>query len=165
MNKYDEAMKNLDEKLGSKDLMISLATIALFPSDNGNSQPKVRIVDAFYEDGAFYTVTNSASTKMLELAQSAEAAICVINFESVENFTASGIGENIGWVLDEKNAEIIPKVRTAFAAWYFQVNNEKDEHCCLLRFKMKKGLWCDPHAGTRTEINFVEKTVSSNTGE
>jgi uncharacterized pyridoxamine 5'-phosphate oxidase family protein len=164
MNKFDEAMKNLDEKFGGKDLMISLATIALAPSDNGKSQPRVRIVDAYYEDGAFYTVTNSESTKMKELAQSAEAAICVINFDSVENFTASGIGENIGWVLDEKNAEIIPKVREAFAAWYYQVNNEKDEHCCLLRFKMTKGLWCDPHKGLRTEIDFVDKTVSSNSG-
>jgi hypothetical protein len=161
MNKYDEAMKNLDEKFGGKDLMISLATIALAPSDDGKSCPKVRIVDAYYEDGAFYTVTYAKSNKILEVTQNQEAAICVINFDSVENFTASGIGENIGWVLDEKNVEIIPKVRAAFAAWYYQVNNEKDENCCLLRFKMTKGLWCDPHKGIRTEIDFVDKTVSS----
>jgi len=32
-------------------------------------------------------------------------------------FTASGIGENLGWVLDPKNSDLRGKLRTAFASW------------------------------------------------
>ena len=43
---------------------------------------------------------------MLELLKNPEVAICVI----VENFTADGIGENLGWVCDEKNVEMMQQV-------------------------------------------------------
>ena len=107
MSKYDEAMKLLDEKLGNKDGLISLSTIALEPGTDGKSRPAARIVNAYYEDGAFYTVTYATSSKMLQVAQNPEVAVCVI----VDNFTADGIGENMGWVCDEKNAQIMTKLR------------------------------------------------------
>lgn len=69
MNKYEEAMKHLDEKLGHKDGLISLSTIALEPGANGRSRPAARLVDAYYEDGAFYIVTYATSDKMLQIAQ------------------------------------------------------------------------------------------------
>ncbi len=162
MSKYEDVMKTLDEKMGNKDGLISLATITRSPNAEGKSSPSVRIVDAFYEDGAFYSVTYALSTKMQEIAKNPEVAVCFIDLDTVENFTASGIGENLGWVCDEKNAQIIPKVRAAFSAWYYQVNNEKDKNCCLLRVKMTKGLLNDPHKGIRTEIDFVNKNVFAN---
>lgn len=153
MNKYDEAMKLLDEKLGHKDGLISLSTIALSASADGKSRPAARLVDAFYEDGAFYTVTYATSNKMLEIAQNPEVAVCII----VENFTADGIGENLGWVCDEKNAEIMAKIRPIFAEWYDEANNDEDPNTCLLRVRLTKGLWNNPHEGTRSEIDFVNK--------
>lgn len=98
MNKYEEAMKLLEKQVGNKDGLITLSTISLETGIDGRSKPASRIVDAYYEDGAFYIVTYATSNKMLELLKNPEVAICVI----VENFTADGIGENLGWVCDEK---------------------------------------------------------------
>lgn len=83
MNKYDEAMKLLDEKFGHKDGLISLSTIARFPNAEGNNLPAARIVNAFYENGAFYTVTYATSNKMRQIAQNPEVAVCII-VESID---------------------------------------------------------------------------------
>lgn len=155
MNKYEEAMKLLDEKLGNKDGLISLSTIALQPGADGRSRPAARLVDAYYEDGAFYTVTYATSGKMLQIAQNPEVAVCII----VENFTADGIGENLGWVCDEKNAEMMTKLRAIFAEWYQEANNDDDPNTCLLRIRLTKGLWNDAHKGIRNEIDFINRTA------
>lgn len=155
MSKYDEAMKLLDGKLGNKDGLISLSTIALDPGANGKSRPAARIVDAYYEDGAFYTVTYATTDKMQQIAQNPEVAVCII----VENFTADGLGENLGWVCDEKNNEMMTKLRKIFAEWYDDANNDDDPNTCLLRIRLTKGLWNDPHKGLRKEIDFVNKTA------
>ena len=156
MNKYDEAMKLLDEKLGNKDGLISLSTISLEAGDNGKPRPAARIVDAYYEDSAFYTVTYATSNKMLQIAQNPEVAVCII----VENFTADGVGENLGWVCDEKNVEMMTKLRKIFAVWYDEANNDDDPNTCLLRIRLTKGLWNDAHKGIRNEIDFVNKTAN-----
>lgn len=156
MNKYEEAMKHLDEKLGHKDGLISLSTIALEPGANGRSRPAARLVDAYYEDGAFYIVTYATSDKMLQIAQNPEVAVCIV----VENFTADGIGENLGWVCDEKNVEMMEKLRKIFAEWYYEANNDEDPNTCLLRVRLTKGLWNDAHKGIRNEIDFVNETAT-----
>lgn len=156
MSKYDEAMKLLEDQVGNKDCLISLSTIALEPGAYGKCRPAARIVDAYYEDGAFYTVTYATSNKMQQIAQNPEVAICII----VENFTADGIGENLGWVCDEKNAEMMTKLRTIFAEWYNEANNDEDPNTCLLRIRLTKGLWNDAHKGIRNEIDFVNKTAN-----
>lgn len=153
MNKYDEAIKLLDEKFGNKDGLISLFTIAKPPNAEGKSRPAARVVGAFYEDGAFYIVTYATSSKMQEIAQNPEVAVCII----VENFTAEGIGENMGWVCDEKNVEMMDKIRPVFAEWYNEANNDEDPNTCLLRIQLTKGVWNDPHKGIRNEINFVNQ--------
>ncbi|MBY0009987.1 pyridoxamine 5'-phosphate oxidase family protein [Paenibacillus typhae] len=160
MNKYDEAMKLLDTQAGNKDGLITLSTIALEPGLNGHSRPASRIVDAYYEDGAFYTVTNAASNKMQQIAQNPEVSVCII----VENFTADGIGENLGWVCDEKNTKMMTKLRAIFADWYNEANNDEDPNTCLLRIRLTKGLWNDAHKGIRNEIDFVNKTAFERIG-
>jgi uncharacterized pyridoxamine 5'-phosphate oxidase family protein len=68
-------------------------------------------VDAYYEDSTFYVTTNAKSNKMQQIAKNPEVSISSCS----EMFTASGIGENLGWVLDPKNADLRNKLRTAFA--------------------------------------------------
>ena len=155
MNNYDEAMRNLEEKFGKKDVLLSLSTIALLPDAEGTPVPAARLVDAFYEDGSFYTVSYATSNKMLQIEKNPHVAICFI----VENFTANGIGENLGWVCDEKNAEIMAKVRPIFADWYNDANNDEDRNTCLLRIRLTDGLWNDAHKGIRDEIDFASKTA------
>ena len=156
MSKYDEAMKLLEKQVGNKDGLISLSTIALEPGADGKSRPAARSVDAYYEDGAFYIVTYATSNKMLQIAQNPEVAVCII----VENFTADGIGENLGWVCDDKNAEIMTKLREIFSEWYKEANNDEDPNTCLLRVRLTRGLWNDAHKGIRNEIDFVNKTAT-----
>ena len=153
MNKYEEAMAVLAEKFGNKDGLISLSTIALEANSEGVPKPAARLVDAYYEDGAFYVVTYATSTKMLEIAENPLVAICVV----AETFTADGIAENLGWVCDEKNVELMNKIRPIFSEWYAAANNDEDTNTCLLRIKLTKGLWNDAHTGVRNEIDFVNK--------
>ena len=148
-------MKKLNEQVGNKDGLISLSTIALEPGADGRSRPSARLVNVYYEDGAFYSVSYATSNKMRQIAGNPEVAICVI----VENFTADGIGENLGWVCDEKNAEIMAKLRNIFAAWYYEANNEEDPNTCLLRIRLTRGVWYDAHEGIRNEIDFVNQTA------
>ena len=157
MNNYDEAMRVLQEKFGNQDALISLSTIALSPNEAGNPVPAARLVSVYYEDGAFYTVTYATSSKMLQIGKNPDVAVCYI----VENFTASGIGENLGWVCDEKNAELMAKIRPIFAGWYDDANNDNDPNTCLLRIRLTKGLWNDAHKGIREEIDFVNKTAET----
>ena len=153
MNQYDEAMCNLEEKFGKKDVLLSLSTISLLPDKEGTPVPAARLVDAFYEDGCFYTVSNATSNKMLQIEKNSNVAICFI----VENFTSDGIGENLGWVCEEKNVSIMTKVRPIFADWYNDANNDEDHNTCLLRVRLTHGLWNDAHKGIRDEIDFVNK--------
>ncbi len=156
MSKYEEAMKRLDQMAGNKDGLICLSTISLNAGADGKSRPAARLVDAYYEDGAFYTVTNATADKMRQIAENPEVAICII----VENFTADGIAENLGWVRDEKNIELTKKLRAIFAAWYDEANNDDDPNTCILRVRLTKGLWNDAHKGIKNEIDFVNRTAT-----
>jgi len=157
MNKYEEGLKLLDEKFGnSKDNVISLSTIALKPSADGKPRPIIREVDAYYEDGTFYVVTYGKSNKMEQIAQNSEVAVAV----SGQWFTAVGTGENLGWVLDPKNAEIRTKLRTAFASWYDMANNENDENCSILAIHLTMGTLNINHWEKLYHMDFVNKTDS-----
>ncbi|NLD92633.1 MAG: pyridoxamine 5'-phosphate oxidase family protein [Fibrobacter sp.] len=161
MKVYEEGYKLLDEKFGNnKDNIISLATIAREPKADGSPRPVVRGVDAYYEDGVFYVTTNAKSNKMLQIAKNPEVSIS----SSTEMFTASGIGENLGWVLDPKNEVLRNKLRTTFAAWYDKANNEQDENCCILAIRLTKGTLNINHWEKLYHMDFVNKTSMNDGG-
>lgn len=154
MDSFQEGYTLLDEKFGKgKDNLISLATIGL----NGNGEtalrPAVRVVDAVYEDGRFYVSTNAKSGKMLQIGRNPEVSVC----SAVEMFTARGIGVNLGWVLDPKNADLRSKLRAAFSSWYDMANNEKDENCCILEIKLVSGTLNINHWEKLYHMDFVNK--------
>jgi hypothetical protein len=161
MNAYEEGLSLLEEKFGGgKDNIISLATIAREPGVSGSPRPVVRSVDAYYEDGAFYIVTNAKSNKMLQIAQNSEVSVA----GNTEMFTASGIGENLGHVLDPKNAEIRAKLRAAFAGWYDIANDEQSEDCCYLAIRLTKGTLNINHWEKLYHMDFANKTIMENGG-
>lgn len=154
MTKYEEGIKLIEEKFGNgKDNVISLATIAIEQGAGGKPRPAVRSVDAYYEDGAFYAVTHGKSNKMQQIAQNSEVSVS----GCFEMFTSNGIGENLGWVLDPKNAEIRTKLRTAFSEWYDMANNEKDENCCFLKINLTNGILNINHWEKLFYMDFVNK--------
>lgn len=130
----------MDERFGH-DNLIALATT------DGDS-PSVRTVNAYYEDGAFYTVTYALSGKMRHIGNNPKVAICG------DWFTAHGIGESMGHILREENIEIADKLRTVFAEWYNNGHtNEADPNTIILRVRLTDGVlfW----QGTRYEIDFT----------
>jgi general stress protein 26 len=154
MGRYEEGLKLIEESCGKgKDNVISLATIALEPGAGGKPRPYVRDVDAYYEDGVFYVTTWAESTKMKQIAQNAELAFAV-HFEGI---SGNGTGENLGWVLDPKNAELRTKLRTAFADWYDQANKEDDTNCCILAIRVTRAAIFRDHGALRYNMDLVKK--------
>ena len=122
------------------DNLIALATM------DGDA-PAVRTVNAYYEDGCFYTVTYALSGKMQQIARNPKVAICG------EWFTARGIGESMGHILLPENAILADKLRTAFAAWYSNGHtNEADPNTTILRIRLTEGVLF--HQDTRYDITF-----------
>jgi len=144
MQRYDEAMKILAERFG-RDSLISVATTQ-------SGRPFVRTVDGYYEDGAFYTVTYALSNKMQHIEVSPEVAVCG------EWFAGHGIGENLGHPRDEKNLELMKKLRAAFAEWYDNGHtNEDDLNTCILKIRLTDGILFN--RGSRYDIDFEGKTA------
>ena len=140
MNRYNDAMQILNDRFGC-DTLLSLATL------DGN-RPSVRIVNSYYEAGAFYTVTYALSNKMKQISDQPQVAVCG------EWFTAHGVGENLGWVRDEKNAEMMDKLHAVFAEWYTNGHiDENDPNTCLLRIRLTDGVLFNH--GTRYELDFT----------
>lgn len=135
-----EAQRIMNDRF-NKDSLIALATV------DGNT-PHVRAVNSYYEDGCFYTITYALSNKMKQIALNPTVAICG------DWFTGHGIGDNLGWIRDEKNNDIASKLRAAFAAWYDNGHtNEADVNTVILRIRMTDGILL--HHGTRFEIDFT----------
>lgn len=154
MSKYDDASKIMAERF-SKDSLIAIAT-------TDGDRIHNRMVDAYYEDGAFYISTNARSNKMKQIEAAPEVAVCAVDW-----FSGHGIGQNLGWVLDPKNADIRSKLREAFSAWYDHANNEQDKNCCILEIHLTDGMLVKDHFAVRYKVDFVNKTAltSENWGE
>lgn len=136
-----EALSILTERFGH-DTLISLATV-------DSNRPSVRIVNSYYEDGAFYTVTYALSNKMKQIEKYSDVAICG------EWFTTHGIGENIGHPCDVKNASLMNKLRKVFSEWYTNGHiDEGDPNTCILRIRLTDGVLFSH--GTKYEIDFTE---------
>lgn len=161
MNEFEEGYQLVEEKLGKgKDNIIALATIGKELTSENKPRPIVRSVDAYYEEGIFYIVTYQKSNKMQQISQNQEVSIAGFS----EMFTAIGKAENLGWVLEPKNAEIRTKLRVAFASWYDMANNENDHDCCILAIHLIKGTYNHNHWEKLYHMDFVNKTIMENSG-
>ena len=139
MNMNADIAAIMDERFGH-DNLIALATV------DGDS-PAVRTVNAYYEDGSFYTVTYALSGKMRQIAKNPKVAVCG------DWFTAHGVGESTGHILREENADLADKLRTVFAEWYGNGHtNESDPNTIILRIRLTDGVLF--HHGTKYEIEF-----------
>lgn len=135
-----QIQKIMDERFG-KDTLLSIATTV-------DNIPFVRIVNSYYENGAFYTITYAISNKMKQIKKNSTVAVCG------EWFTAHGIGENLGYIRDERNTEIAAKLRAAFASWYDNGHiNENDPNTCILCITLTDGVLF--HQDTRYDIKFT----------
>jgi general stress protein 26 len=144
MTHNEKALSLMTERFG-QDTLLSVATT------DGN-RPSVRIVDAYYEDGAFYIVTYALSGKMKQIKINPTVGVCG------EWFTAHGFGENLGHVLLPQNAVMMAKLRAVFAEWYDNGHtNESDPNTVLLRIRLTDGILF--HHGEKFMIAFADKKI------
>ena len=122
MNCFDEAMRVLTDQFG-KDVAVSLAT-------ESEGRPSVRVVNAFFRDGAFYVMTCLSSGKMRELLKNPNAAVCR------GLFSARGTGTNLGGPLLFGNADLASELRKVFRAFYDRHVDEADPDTCILRIEL-----------------------------
>ena len=123
--KIDKILKDRFEN----DSLISIATV-----DN-TGKPWVRIVDAIYIDGAFYTITNATTNKMKHINENPIVAICG------EWFSGHGKAESLGYILNEENKDFADKLRKAFASWYDNGHtNENDVNTIILKITVTDGI-------------------------
>mgnify|MGYP000870720636 CR=1 FL=1 len=86
---------------------------------------------------------------MEQIKKNPEVAVCG------EWFTAYGIGENLGYVRDEKYKVMISKLRAVFAKWYDNGHtDENDPNTCLLRVRLSGGVLF--HDGKEYVIDLTE---------
>jgi len=158
MNKYEKAMKLMLERCGNadKESVIGLATISLSPNTTGNPRPSNRMVCAYYADGVFYVSTDATKSKMAEIEKNNEIAICGLDW-----FVANGTAENLGWVKDEKNAEIRATMKKVFG-WFDEHGGEDSPDSIVLRITPTNGVIIDneqKYDEWRYEVDFTNKTA------
>ena len=124
MGNWDEQAESIMAERFGKDAVIAMATV-----DNG--KPYVRFVNAYYEDGSFYTITYASSNKIKHIEKDPIAAI------AGEWFTAHGIGCNLGYFGNQENAAIAEKLRIAFSDWIDNGHNDfSDKNTIILQVKL-----------------------------
>lgn len=157
MSKYENAMKLLEERCGNdKEVVIALATISLSPNAAGNPRPAVRMVCAYYEDGVFYVSTDATKNKMLQIEKNNEVSVAGLDW-----YTFNGIAENLGWVKDEKNAEIRAKFKKIFD-WFDEVGDEDNPDSIVLRITLTEGTIIDHErkfGELQYEVDFINKSA------
>lgn len=135
-----EAQQIMNERF-CKDTLIALAT-------TDGAIPSVRAVNSYYQQGAFYVITDARSGKMKQIEKNPNVSICG------EWFTAHGIGKNLGHILNAENAELASRLRKAFAAWYDNGHvREEDPNTCILCVQLTDGVLFSH--GTRYDIEFM----------
>lgn len=157
MSKYEDAIKLMEERCGNgKDVDIALATISLAPNAAGSPRPAARMVCAYYEDGVFYVSTNATKNKSLQIEKNNEVSVCGMDW-----FAFQGIAENLGWVKDEKNAEILAKFKKVFG-WFEFVGDEDNPDSIVMRITLTEGTIIDndkKYGEEKYEIDLINKVV------
>lgn len=136
------AKKVLLERFGG-DSVIALATSI-------GDAPRVRMVNAHYESGRMYVVTDARSAKMRALSINPRCAI------AGEWFTAEGAGRSLGAFKAAANAALAERLRRAFADWIDNGHSDlASENCVILEIRLQSSKLFSH--GTRFEIDFKEE--------
>ncbi len=153
MSKYENAMKLMEERCGNdKEVIIALGTISLTPGASGNPRPAVRMVCAYYENGAFFVSTDAKKNKMLQIEKNPEVSVA-----GLEWFAFQGTAENLGWVKDEKNAAIRVRFKSIFD-WFDEVGDEDNPTSIVLRISLTEGTIIDnerKYGEQQYEVDFI----------
>lgn len=142
MSVFETSLRILDE-LFSRDFQFALATAQ-------QNIPSLRMVDTFYDNGAFWIVTNRKSRKVQDIQSNPQVALCSYLY------SFSGKAFVAGHPLEQANKKIREKLVKAFAPWYFAHNNEEDEDMCYLCVKPTSGFFFKDGTGYKVDFEKQE---------
>ncbi len=129
--KLQKDIEMLNKRFG-KDTLLSLATI-------DGERPTVRIVDAYFENGNFYTIVDAKSEKMKQIEQNPIVGVC-----SNDYFSAHGIVSNLGHIYSEQNLELAEKLKIVFASWWDNGHSDYDDiNTIILQIKLTDAVFFD----------------------
>lgn len=138
MTKLNQKIEKIMIERFGKDIVIALATIE-------NGVPYVRSINAYYENGAFYSITYALSSKMKHIENNPTVAI------ASDWFTAHGKGTNMGYFGKKENYVIAEKLKDVFGEWIDNGHNDfDDENTIILCVELTDGLLLSH--GTRYEF-------------
>lgn len=98
-----------------------------------DNKPFVRNVNAYYDNGAFYIMTDASSDKMKQIRENPDVALCgkLVN--------GRGIAQNLGHVLKEEHHELMKTLRVALAEWYDYGNvDENNPDTVILKIELSQ---------------------------
>lgn len=145
MSHFEAAMALMTE-LFSKDCAFALATAS-------ENKPSVRMVDVYYEDGAFYAVTYANSAKVKELEGNEKVALCN------QSYRFDGVARNLGHPLRPENSAVREKLIRVFEPWYFKHNDEEDTDMCYVKIEPHHGFIYKEGTGYR--IDFCDSAAEA----
>lgn len=114
------------------------------------------MVCAYYEDGIFYVSTDAKKNKMLQIEKNPEVSVGGLGW-----YAFHGTAENLGWVKDEKNAEIRAKFKSIFD-WFDEVGDEDNPTSIVLRITLAEGTIIDnerKYGEQQYEVDFINQTT------
>lgn len=123
----DEAENIMRERFG-KDSLIALATVIA-------GTPYARTVNAFYDRGAFFILTDARSNKIRQLADNPCAAI------AGDWFTGHAKAQCLGALAAPENRAVSEKMRAVFSSWIDNGHsNPEDPNTVILRLELTDGV-------------------------
>lgn len=138
MDLFEKSMNILSDLFG-RDFQFSLATV----KDN---KPSIRVVDTYYENGAFWIVTYALSNKVKDIENNSEVALCN------HFYSFKGNAYNAGHPLKEENKKIREQLIKVFETWYFAHNNENDKNMCYIKIELTEGFFFKDGKGYKVDF-------------
>lgn len=142
MAEVNQAIAQIMNERFGHDCLVSLAT-------HNGALIDARVVNGYYENGAFYVITHALSGKMQQIRTNPGVAICG------DWFTAHGVAENLGHVLKPENARIDAKLRDVFSTWYgARHSDDSDPNLIILKIHLTDGVLISQ--GARYHVDFTK---------
>ena len=130
----------MNERFGH-DCLVSLAT-------HNGALIDARVVNGYYENGAFYVITYAQTSKMQQIKTNPGVALCG------DWFTAHGVAENLGHVLKPENSRVMARLREVFSGWYQSGQSEEDPNRIILKIHLTDGVLIAQ--GARYHVDFAK---------
>lgn len=140
MNAFDQSITVLEE-LFSRNREFVLATVR-------GGVPAQRVVDAFYDDGAFWFLTHAQSNKVEEIRCNSHVSLC----REFHNF--NGVARFVG-----EQPSVKRRLDKPHEPWYFIPSDHRARSMCYIRVELSHAFFHKDGVGYK--VDFAAKTAET----